>query len=94
MKINHLQIYQMLTTDQTTQLNHFRAAKEIALSIEKGTARRARYNGMLTNYMGFHDSNGRFWVIGDTLADLPNPDAQINGKPAREIFGDFSIIYK
>lgn len=72
----------------------FRAAKEIALSINKGEMRRARYNGTVTNYTGLKDKNGRMWVIGDSVNDIQNPDATINNKPAREIFGEFTVMYK
>ena len=71
----------------------FNAAKQIALTIEAGLMRRARNNGVITNYCGCN-LNGRMFVIGDSLADIQNPDALVNGKPAREIFGDFTIMYK
>lgn len=77
-----------------TRHEQFNAAKQIALNINKGELRRARFNGLATNYEGAKDTNGRMWVIGDSLADIKNPDAYINGKPAREIFGDFTVMSK
>lgn len=76
----------------TTQLNQFKAAKEIALKINKGLMRRASFDGVITNYIGFKSPNGRMYVIGDSANDIQNADAIINGCPAREIFGDFSVM--
>ena len=77
-----------MTTQQTNQINDFKSAKQIALSITKGCFRRA----LGTNYCGYKAKDGRMWVIGDTDADIQNADAIINGKPAREVFGEFSIM--
>lgn len=81
-----------MTTQQQKQHNEFKVAKQIALTIEKGNLRRARFENAVTNYCGFKANDGRMWVIGDTNADIQNPDATINGKPAREIFGDFTVM--
>lgn len=81
-----------MTTKQQKQHNEFKAAKQIALTIEKGCLRRARFENAATNYCGFKAKDGRMWVIGDTEADIQNPDATINGKPAREVFGDFTVM--
>lgn len=70
----------------------FKAAKEIALNIQKGHFQRAAINDIPSNYCGFKDITGRTWVIGDSADDLQNPDATINGKPAREVFTDFTIL--
>lgn len=77
-----------------TQHEHFKAAKQIAINIDKGQIKRARFQNVVTNYCGFKDHNGRMWVIGDSNSDIQNPDAEINGKPAREIFGNFTIMSK
>lgn len=77
----------------TVKHQEFKAAKQIALTIEAGNARRPRVNGMAAMFMGYKSTDGRMWVIADNVNDLPNPDAHINGKPAREIFGDYSIMY-
>lgn len=84
----------MLTANQQLQHAQFKAAKEIALNIGKGEMRRARHNDMATAYCGMQDNSGRMWVIADSSAYLQNPDAMIDGKPAREVFGDFSILIK
>ncbi len=82
-----------LTNSQKIQHEQFKAAKQIALTIPPNQSRRAIYNGEVTNYTGCN-LNGRMWVIGDTLADIQNPDATINGKPAREVFGEFTVMNK
>lgn len=69
----------------------FKAAKKIALMIAKNESRRALYNGIPTNYIGAN-INGRMFVIGDSLDDIYNPDATINGKPAREVFEGFTVM--
>jgi len=74
-----------------TNHDHFEAAKQIALTIQTGCQRRAGYNGEPTNYTGAN-FNGRMFVIGDSLSDIQNPDVYINSKPAREIFGDFTVM--
>lgn len=81
-----------MTIEQKRQHDQFKAAKQIALAINKGEYKRARFEGNLTNYCGFKDGNGRMWVIGDTVADIQNPDAIINGCPAREVFGEFTVM--
>lgn len=55
--------------------------------------KRAVNNGRITNYSGANIC-GRMFVIGDTENDIQNPDAIIQGKPAREVFGDFTIMTK
>lgn len=82
-----------MTTSQTAQHEQFKAAKEIALSISNGLSRRARHNDKVTNYTGYKSNDGRTWVIGDSLADIQNPCATIGGKPAREVFEGFSVMY-
>ena len=79
----------------TTNTNYeaFKAAKQIALAVENNCMRRARVDDCPVNYTGAK-LGGRMWVIADSLEDLPKPDAYINGKPAREIFGDFTMMYK
>lgn len=81
-----------MTEEQTTQHNQFKAAKQIALSIEAGYSRRAKYDNAATCYTGYKSADGRMFVIGDCHADILNPDAIIDGRPAREVFGDFSIM--
>lgn len=83
----------MLNQSQQQQLAHFNEAKKIALSISVNNTRRAKFDGMVTNYTGAN-VNGRMFVIADSLADLQNPDTYINGMPAREIFGDFTVMFK
>jgi hypothetical protein len=75
------------------QLDGFNAAKQIALTIGNGLMQRAKVNNIPVNYCGAK-LNNRMWVIGDSLNDLQNPDATINNKPAREIFGDFTVMSK
>lgn len=82
-----------MTTIEKQQHEDFKAAKSIALTIENGMMRRARNNGEVTNYCGAK-LNGRMFVIGDTENDIQNPDATIMGKPAREVFGDFTVMSK
>ena len=79
----------MLTATQQKQHNDFKAAKAIALTIGNGLMRRAAG----TNYCGAK-LNGRMWVIGDSSEDIKNADATIDGKPAREIFGEFTVMSK
>ena len=81
-----------MTIQQKNQHNEFKEAKKIALNIKEGECRRARFNDFATNYWGCKDRNGRMWVLGDTDKDIQNPDALINGKPAREVFGDFTVM--
>jgi hypothetical protein len=76
------------------QHNHFLAAKEIALTINNGLMKRAIFNGSTTNYSGAKTLDGRMWVIGDNDSDIQNPDAIIYDKPARQIFGDFTVMSK
>lgn len=83
-----------MTHTNKTQIEQFNAAKKIALNIGKGMMMRASYNDSATNYMGCKFCDGRMFVIGDTEADIQNPDLTINGKPAREIFGDFTVMSK
>ena len=75
-----------MRTQQTKQHNEFKAAKNIALMIEKGCMRRAKLQKIPTNYCGYKANDGRMWVIGDSDAEIQNPDAIINGKPAREVY--------
>jgi len=84
----------MLTLSQKDQLAAFQAAKQIALTIPAGQYRRARVGDMATNFCGFKSPEGRMFVIGDSIADIQNPDATIEGCPAREVFGEFSIMSK
>lgn len=75
------------------KLASFTIAKKIALTIGKNQYKRARYNNQATNYIGAN-VNGRMFVIGESTEDIQNPDCLIEGKPAREVFGNFSIMYK
>ena len=70
----------------TTNYQDFKQAKKIALTIEKGCYQRKG------NFKGFKDLSGRMFVIGDTESDIQNPDATINGSPAREVCGDFTML--
>jgi len=80
-----------MTTIEKQQHEDFKAAKAIALTIKNGLMRRARNNGEVTNYCGAKINN-RMFVIGDTANDIQNPDSIIMGKPAREVFGEFTIM--
>jgi hypothetical protein len=82
-----------MNNTEKQQLDGFNAAKQIALTIGNGLMRRAKVNNIPVNYCGAK-LNNRMWVIGDSLNDLQNPDATINNKPAREIFGDFTVMSK
>ena len=79
----------MLTVTQQKQHADFKVAKSIALAIGKNQMRRAAG----TNYFGAN-FNGRMFVIGDTVSDIQNPDTYIQGMPAREIFGEFTVMSK
>lgn len=70
----------------TLELSPFNEAKVIALTIVSGCYRRASVNNEPCNYCGYKDMSGRSWVIGDSIADIANPDKHINGKPAIEVF--------
>jgi len=77
-----------------TEINkEFEAAKQIALTIANNQMRRALIDNKPVNYMGAKINN-RMFVLGDSLKDIQNPDATISGKPAREVFGEFSIMCK
>ena len=81
-----------MTTEQKNQLADFNSAKKIALTITEGCTKRARNaKGEVTNYMGAN-INGKFYVIGDTEKEIQNPDAIINGSPAREVFDGFTVL--
>lgn len=75
---------------QKELLGMFRAAKTLALSLPNNVMRRARHNGMATDFFGAN-VNGRFYVL---YKEIKKPDATISGIPAREVFGEFSIMYK
>ena len=78
----------------TTEINReFEAAKQIALTISNNQMRRASVDGKPVNYLGVKINN-RMFVLGDSSNDIQNPDATIAGKPAREVFGEFSIMSK
>jgi len=68
----------------------FKAAEQIARSIPAGHYRRATVQGVVVNYYGYKERNGRMWVVGDTPDDLPSADVKIelSGEwlPAYEIF--------
>lgn len=81
----------MLTANEEKQLNEIEAAKQIAKNIKPGYYQRV---SGLSNYCGYKSIDGRMWVLGDTFDDIQNPDAIISGKPAREIFGDFTMMVK
>jgi len=83
-----------MTHTNKTQLEQFNAAKQIALNIKKGMMKRASLNNIPTNYMGAKTSDGRMFVIGDTDQDIQNADIIMYGKPAREVFGDFTVMSK
>lgn len=74
------------------KLKQFNEAKKIALGVEKGCMKRAKFWGHPVNFSGFKSNDGRSFVIGESIADIQNPDCKINGFPAREIFDDFSIM--
>lgn len=83
-----------MTQQETKQHQEFNQAKKIALNIEKGCFKRARFEGDVTPYVGYKTKEGRMFVIADSLNYLKNPDATIDGKPAREIFENFSVMFK
>lgn len=70
----------------------FKAAKKIAFSVSLGSFRRAKVDGQPVNFVGFKSLDGNSYVIGDTTDDLYNSKIFINGRPARQVFQDFSII--
>ena len=82
-----------MTTKEKERLAGFEAAKKIALTITSNQRQRAQINGAPTNYAGAN-VNGRMFVICDTEYDIQNPDAYILGKPAREVYGEFSTMSK
>ena len=77
-----------MTPAEKKQHEDFREAKKIALTIGKGLMRRAAD----TNYCGCN-IGGRMFVIGDSEEDIQNPNCIIAGKPAREVFGDFTVMW-
>lgn len=81
-----------MTNEQRKKLAAFNAAKKIALTIEKGCYRRAMLDDEPVSYCGFRSTTGRSWVIGDSSDDLKNPDGYFDGKPAREVFADFTMV--
>lgn len=84
----------MLNEIQKQQHADFNTAKQIALNIAKGLSRRAiSVNGGASNYTGCKLNDGRMFVIGDSEKDLQNPNAYIESKPAREIFGEFTGMF-
>lgn len=82
-----------MNTAEKQQHEAFKAAKQIALTIGKNQFKRASVNDAPVNYCGCN-MNGRMFVLGDTEQDIQNPDTTIMGKPAREVFGDFTIMAK
>ena len=80
-----------MNADEKSKLEDFRCAKEIALIIDEGEMRRAKRDGRITNYSGARINN-RMFVVGDSLEDIQNPDAMIQGFPAREVFGNFTMM--
>jgi hypothetical protein len=80
----------MLSNNQKKQLAAFKEAKEIAFTMPFGSYRRA----FGTNYCGYKSHDNKFYVIGDTSADIQNPDCFIGGKPARQVFDGFTLMSK
>ena len=84
----------IINAPKIKQEKGFNSAKEIALTIKKGFMRRAAVDDKPTNYCGYRRNDGRMFVIGDSKDDIQNPDMIIDNKPAREIFGDFTVLTK
>lgn len=82
-----------LTQNQKQMHEEFKAAKQLLLNnqIPNGTMRRAVLNDKITNYSAALLRN-RMYVVGDSELYIQNPDILIMGKPAREIFGEFSAM--
>ena len=80
-----------MTATEKQQHEAFLAAKKIALTISEGERRRARHSDCASNYFGAN-VGGRFYVLGDTEADIQNPDCFIDGMPAREVFDGFTCM--
>ena len=77
-----------MTNLETLQLADFDSAKALSFTIEKGFYKRP---SATSNYCGYQSMEGKFYVIGDTDNDIQNPDAIVNGKPAREV-NEFCVI--
>ena len=79
----------MLSLEEKTRLEHFKAAKAIAFRMNKGEMLRATYQDQVTNYSGLRGLDGRTWVVAESEADLPNPDAWLQlgneKRPMREV---------
>lgn len=82
-----------MTNAQELQLKGFEAAKTLAFQLPINTSKRARVNSLVCNYTGCN-LKGRFFVIGDSVEDLQNTTIEIDNKPAREVFEDFTIMSK
>jgi len=57
-------------------------AVEIANNITSGCYRRAEWRGEPSNFKGYKDFQGRAFVIGDSLMDIPTPERLFIGDPA------------
>lgn len=51
----------------------FEAAKKLALTQPKGTYKRIKVEGEITNYLAYKDNNSVCYVLADHAADLDNP---------------------
>lgn len=63
----------------------YREAREIAKKIKPGAFRRSKTANGPSKYFGFKDHRGESWVFADSINDLPDPQAWVNGKPARRV---------
>lgn len=82
-----------MKTIEQIQHEDFNAAKKIALNIEEGCMRLAKNGNRITRYYGAN-VGGRMFVVGESLDDIQNPDAMIQGMPAREVYGEFTVMSK
>lgn len=80
-----------MNAEEKNKLEDFREAKKIALTISEGEMRLAKRNGQITHFYGAN-VGGRMFVVGETEEEIQNPDAIIQGMPAREVFGEFTVM--
>lgn len=72
-------------------IQHFKAAREVAFTQPPGTQRRAGNDKgtEVYNFTGIKGHNGQTWVRADTLDDLDNNyDEMLDGKPAIRVYND------
>lgn len=73
---------------KTQRKKNFEAARKLACQLEEGRMKRAQSVGTgigHNTYTAMVDKDGKKYVIGDSLEDIPYPSTFIGGKPAMVI---------